>query len=418
MSDYFYPDIHTWQYLESTLSQCARQFGYQEIRTPVLEALDVYRKLGDESDIIGKQMYCFADQKGDQIALRPEGTAGIVRAALEHHLITRDSAKFYYQGPMFRYERPQKGRYRQFHQFGIELFGHSEITADIEILQLNRFLLDTLGVKETQLEINFLGGPETRNAYRSHLVEYLQKYYNDLDDDSKRRLNTNPLRILDSKVEKTILICKEAPLLTNSLHVDERKQFDTVCEQLNELHIPFIVNNKLVRGLDYYNNLVFEITTNKLGSQSAISAGGRFDHLTKSISSYDIPAIGFSIGMERLISLIPPVIETSPTITAINLQSKPNSQLMNLLQQLRHLLPDWKITFSHKNTSLKAHLKKAAKESTDIILIAGTDGIDDNQLIIKSKKYMDHPGQHIIEINDKLAPFILQQIETRHETKP
>lgn len=376
MQDILPSETIKWSEVEDILKNIVSQYGYGEIRTPILESLDVFKKIGESSDIIGKEMYAFADQNNEMIALRPEGTAGIVRAVTQHHMTKRETAKLWYMGPMFRYERPQKGRYRQFHQFGVELLGFSTISSDIEILLMNKHIFDILGVCDYLLELNFISSAATRERYKASLVNYLEKSISELDDDSLRRLKTNPLRILDSKDPQTQQVCKNAPIIHDYLSNEEKERFQKIQSVLKDLKIPFKVNPHLVRGLDYYNDLVFEFTSSNLGSQSAISAGGRFDHLIAQSSGQNCPAIGFSIGMERLISLVNTPTTDNPKIYAFQSYVDISSDFINLLDDIRRQNPGWTIIHAHNDTSYNAHMKKAQKLKADIIIGCNMSNVD------------------------------------------
>ena len=266
--------------LEQVLIGVARQYDFQEIRTPILESTALFsRGVGDDTDIVNKEMYEFADKSGESVCLRPENTAAIVRAAIEHNLLRGKSSKLWYLGPMFRYERPQKGRYRQLHQFGCEILGDSSVAAEVELIALSALAFERLGLTDVRLELNNLGSAETRANYKALLQAYLQEHYAELDPDSQRRLTTNPLRILDSKNEQTQAIVAQAPRLVDSLSSEERQAVEELVQLLRALGIEPVINPMLVRGLDYYTGMVFEWITDSLGAQGTVCGGGRYDNL-------------------------------------------------------------------------------------------------------------------------------------------
>ncbi len=294
--------VKRYRYVVEKSRELAAAYGFEEIKTPIFEPTAVFsRTLGDASDIVTKEMYTFADKGGDFLSLRPEGTAGAMRAFIELGLQRQLPVKWFYEGPMFRYERPQKGRYRQFYQIGAELLGPEGGDADVELISLAQNLLEALGVSDkARLEINSIGDKESRDVYRTRLVEYYKHHETGLSEDSRRRLALNPLRILDSKNENDIKINENAPSLFDSLNESSRTQFEKIQKTLSDLGIPFAINRNLVRGLDYYSHLVFEFRTNALGAQDAILSGGRYDGLCEMMGGAHTPAVGWAAGIERL----------------------------------------------------------------------------------------------------------------------
>ncbi len=294
-----------WSRLESTLSQTARQYGYQEIRMPIVEQTALFsRGIGEVTDIVEKEMYTFDDRNGDSLTLRPEGTASCVRACLEHGLIHNQQRKLWYIGPMFRHERPQKGRYRQFHQFGVEAFGVNGAELDVELMLMASRIWQQLGITDVQLQINTLGSSDARATHRAVLIEYLKSHADDLDEEARARLETNPLRILDSKNPAVQAVVAHAPALADYLDEADRENFAEVQHLLTAAGVSFVVNPRLVRGLDYYNRTVFEWVTESLGAQGTICAGGRYDGLVAQLGGKATPAAGFAMGLERLVELI------------------------------------------------------------------------------------------------------------------
>ncbi|HEX7044751.1 MAG TPA: histidine--tRNA ligase [Burkholderiales bacterium] len=305
MNDLLPETLGYWRRVERTAAAMLRAYGYREIRLPVVERTELFaRSIGAHTDIVEKEMYTFEDRNGDRLTLRPEGTAGCVRAGIENGLLHNQMQRWWYAGPMFRHERPQKGRYRQFHQIGVEAFGMSGPEVDAEQILMSARLFGELGVEGLRLEINSLGTPEARAAYRTRLVEYLRRRFDALDEDSRRRLETNPLRVLDSKNPAMAVVVAEAPSLLDHLDAESRAHFDRLQELLRAAGVAFTVNPRLVRGLDYYTRTVFEWLTDRLGAQSAVCAGGRYDGLVELLGGRPTPAVGFAIGLERLVELL------------------------------------------------------------------------------------------------------------------
>lgn len=366
-----------WQQLESTLRQLMQRYGYHEIRLPVVEPTPLFKRaIGEVTDIVEKEMYSFEDRSGESLTLRPEGTAGCVRACLEHGLTHNQSPKLWYTGPMFRYERPQKGRYRQFHQFGVEAFGQAGSDMDAELILLTARLWQALGLSEVvTLELNSLGESEGRAEYRKALVKYLEQFRTQLDDDSQRRLTTNPLRILDSKDPSTQAILVNAPQLADYLDDGSRQHFKALCDQLDACGVRYRVNANLVRGLDYYNKTVFEWVTTALGSQGTVCAGGRYDGLVAQLGGQATPAVGFAIGLERLVLLLEavhPVADTREAdIMVLALGEGTAQQAICLAEQLRDALPTRRIVYNCGGGSFKSQFRKADKSGADVALIVG-----------------------------------------------
>ena len=306
MNDLLPSESILWQSVEESIRDVSELYGYREIRLPLLESTDLFkRSIGEETDIVEKEMYTFQDNRGDSLTLRPEATASCVRACIEHGLIHNNKARLWYMGPMFRYERPQKGRYRQFHQYGIEAFGWSTPDIDAEIILVADMLWQKLQIAESaRLEINSIGNPNSRKKYRADLVGYFEKYQDSLDADSRRRLRTNPLRILDSKNPSMQTLIEGAPVMTDYLDDDSRRHFERLRLYLESQDIDYTVNHRLVRGLDYYTDTVFEWTTDLLGAQNAICGGGRYDGLVELLGGGTVPGAGFAVGLERLVDVL------------------------------------------------------------------------------------------------------------------
>lgn len=391
-----------WLHLEAILADVLGRYGYEHIRLPIVEQTDLFaRAIGGATDIVEKEMYSFTDKSEPPtpLTLRPEGTAGAVRAVIEHNLLRGDTPKLWYVGPMFRYERPQKGRYRQFHQLGVESFGSALPDADAELIAMTHLMWQELGLKdEMHLQLNSLGELDERHAYREALVAYLTDKKDQLDEDSKRRLTTNPLRILDSKEASTQAVLADAPKLADFLGTESVAHFEQVQAYLTALGIDFEINPHLVRGLDYYNKTVFEWVTDKLGSQATVCAGGRYDGLVgqlKSIGTNDDksdkkpvksePAIGFAMGLERLLLLmeaVAPIADKPACDVFVVAHTDVYSAGISYAQNLRYSRPDVRVKMASA-TSLKAQMKKADKSGAALTVIIAQQELDDNTISIK-----------------------------------
>ncbi|MBO1516641.1 MULTISPECIES: histidine--tRNA ligase [Psychrobacter] len=387
-----------WLQLEAILADVLGRYGYEHIRLPIVEQTDLFaRAIGGATDIVEKEMYSFADKSEPPtpLTLRPEGTAGAVRAVIEHNLLRGDTPKLWYIGPMFRYERPQKGRYRQFHQLGVESFGSALPDADAELIAMTHLMWQALGLKdEMRLQLNSLGEIDERHAYREALVAYLTDKQDQLDEDSKRRLTTNPLRILDSKEASTQALLAEAPKLAEFLGTESMAHFEQVQAYLTALGIDFEINPHLVRGLDYYNKTVFEWVTDKLGSQATVCAGGRYDGLVGQLKSVGTdgskpaksePAVGFAMGLERLLLLleaVAPMADVSACDVFVVAHPEVYSAGIKYAQNLRYERPDIRVKMASA-TSLKAQMKKADKSGAALTVIIAQQELDDNLVSIK-----------------------------------
>ncbi|MEP5980154.1 MAG: histidine--tRNA ligase, partial [Marinobacter alexandrii] len=367
------------------------QYGYQEIRMPIVEQTDLFkRSIGEVTDIVEKEMYTFDDRNGDSLTLRPEGTAGCVRAAEEHGLLFNQTRRLWYTGPMFRHERPQKGRYRQFHQIGVECFGMAGPDIDAELLILTARLWRELGLAEhTRLEINSIGTSEARKVYRQALVEYLSQYKADLDADSQRRLETNPLRILDSKDPATRSILENAPNLDQYLDDDSRAHFDGLRELLDAAGIEYTINPALVRGLDYYGKTVFEWITDSLGAQGTVCAGGRYDGLVEQLGGKPTRAVGFAMGLERLIllletlDLIPEHVNNNADVYVTAMGDGALASALALAEELRAELPNAVIISHCGGGSFKSQMKKADKSGARYAIILGENEVANGRVGLK-----------------------------------
>lgn len=394
-------DSQKWQRLEAILADILARFGFEQIRLPIVEETQLFsRAIGDATDIVEKEMYSFTDKSDPPtpLTLRPEGTAGAVRAVLEHHLLRGDTPKLWYTGPMFRYERPQKGRYRQFHQLGVESFGNKMPDADAELIIMTAMMWQALGIeKAVTLELNSLGELTERLAYRTALIEYLKDKQDELDSDSQRRLTTNPLRILDSKDANTQKLLENAPKLADFLGEDSQAHFAKVKEYLTAVGIEFVINPKLVRGLDYYNKTVFEWTTDKLGSQATVCGGGRYDGLIGQLKGSDKsePAVGFAIGLERLLLLIEAVNPFNPVSACdVFVVAHPDvyAQAVKFAHKLRTQRVDLRVKMGSA-TSLKAQMKKADKSGARFTVIIGEDEVKHEQISIKDMQNAEQTTQ-------------------------
>ncbi len=382
MNDMLPKDAAAWSHLESALSDLTRAYGYEQIRTPIVEATALFQRgIGEVTDIVEKEMYSFEDRlNGEQLTLRPEGTAAVVRAVIEHNLIYEGPKRLWYTGPMFRHERPQRGRYRQFHQFGIEALGFAGPDIDAEIILMGQRLWDELGLQGVRLELNSLGQAQERTAHREALVKYFTQHQSQLDEDSQRRLQTNPLRILDSKNPAMHSLIEGAPKLLEFLGQESLDHFETVQKLLKANNIPFKINPRLVRGLDYYNLTVFEWTTDALGAQGTIAGGGRYDPLIERMGGKAAPACGWAMGMERvleLMSISKSIPEVDPVCDVYVLHQGGDSLVQALIAAetlrsagidvLLHCPPDGQAS------SFKSQMKKADASGAQLAVIIGPD---------------------------------------------
>ncbi len=391
MNDLLPNDSAVWLSLERTIFDLFTSYGFKNIRTPVVEKTDTFhRAIGKATDIVEKEMYTWADSNGDLLSLRPENTAGVVRCMIEHNLPREGIQKVFYQGAMFRHERPQKGRYRQFHQIGAEVFGADNAKIDAELIAITHSLWQKIGLKNVQLEINTLGSAEARANYRKVLVKYFTEHKNQLDGDSIRRLSTNPLRILDSKNEDLQALIESAPKLMSHLDAESAQHFDEFKAYLDCLDIPYIINTRLVRGLDYYNRTVFEWTTTDLGAQGTICAGGRYDGLVEQMGGKNCPAVGFALGLERLTLLIQAqglsIGERKKSIYMVALGDEAQRKSMQIAKQLHQALPQVILYNDIGMGSFKSQFKKANKVDADFAIILGEEEINNNQVAIKPLK--------------------------------
>ena len=390
MNDLLPANSQIWSFLDSTINNLLLSYGYKYCRTPNVESTETFsRAIGEVTDIVEKEMYTWKDNNGDSLTLRPEGTAGVVRMMIEHNLPREGIQKVFYSGPMFRHERPQKGRYRQFHQVGAEVFGASDAKIDAELISITDILWKSLKIN-AQLEINSLGSTASRAQYRETLTRYFNDNKDRLDEDSSRRLKTNPLRILDSKNKDLEALISEAPKMIDHLDKESNEHFEALKNYLEHLDIPYTVNPKLVRGLDYYNQTVFEWVSDELGSQGTICGGGRYDGLVEKMGGNPTPAIGFAMGLERIALLIQDkskeLISYRPHLYFLSMGESAHFESMNLSRQILEAMPNITITNDITMANLKSQMKKANKSGADYAMILGEEELAKNVLSFKPLK--------------------------------
>ncbi|KTD36667.1 histidyl-tRNA synthetase [Legionella nautarum] len=407
MNDILPQQTPSWRQLEAVFTRCLLKYGYQEIRFPLLESTQLFKRtIGEVTDIVEKEMYTFSDLNGDSLTLRPEGTAGCLRACLEQGLLHNQQQKLWYMGPMFRHEKPQKGRYRQFYQFGVEALGISGAAIELELIAICQRLWTILGInQEVQLQINTLGELKERQVYREKLVTYFKTNFDKLDEDSKRRLDRNPMRILDSKNPDLQTLIQEAPRLIDSLGAESQKRFSELCEGLAKLGIPYSINPFLVRGLDYYGHTVFEWVTDKLGSQATVCAGGRYDALVEHLGGNPTPAVGFAMGAERLLLLLETlaVVQDNtpiPSIFIIASSDEAMREALVLAEKLRDANQDWLVITNTVGGGFKSQFRKADKSGAEFALILGEDEITQGTIGVKNLRKQEEqvtiPRQQLI----------------------
>jgi len=386
MNDILPEDTVYWQKLESVIRDLLGRYGYQEIRFPVVEKTELFkRSIGEVTDIVEKEMYTFEDRNGDKLSLRPEGTAPCVRAAIQNGLLHNQLQRLWYMGPMFRHERPQKGRYRQFHQVGVETFGMASPDLDAELILMTARLWQQLGLDNVELQLNSLGTRESRAAYRKELVHYFEQHKDKLDEDSLRRLESNPLRILDTKNPALRDVVADAPKLMAHLDDESREHFETLCGLLDDAGVAYRVNPCLVRGLDYYSRTVFEWVTDQLGAQGTICAGGRFDGLVEQLGGKATPSAGFAIGLERLLELVRENLQPDnrPHLYLVLVGEAAQKKGVLLAEQLRGAVSALRIMTNCGGGSFKSQFKKADKCGAQFALVLGDDEVAQKTVSIK-----------------------------------
>lgn len=411
MNDCLPQDTPVWQYVEQMIRQTVNSYGYDEIRFPIVEMTELFkRSIGEVTDIVEKEMYTFADRNGDSLTLRPEGTACCVRAGIQNGLLYNQEQRLWYMGPMFRHERPQKGRYRQFHQFGLEVFGMQGPDIDAEVILVSARLWQQLGLTPyVRLELNSLGSNEARAAYRDKLVAYLEQHKELLDEDSQRRLYSNPLRVLDSKNPAMADMLGKAPQLLDHLDEESKQHFEGLQARLRAAGIEYTINPRLVRGLDYYNKTVFEWVTTNLGSQGTVCAGGRYDGLVEQLGGKATPAVGFGLGLERLVLLLQslpllPAVSNAADVYLMPLGEAAELAAVSVAEQLRLALPGKRVMLHCGGGNLKKQLKRADKSGAAVGLLLGDDELAAGQVTVKWLR-AEHPQQtvHIADLAAVLA---------------
>lgn len=414
MNDILPQQTPFWRQIEAAFSQCLLRYGYQEIRFPILESTQLFKRtIGEVTDIVEKEMYTFNDLNGDSLTLRPEGTAGCLRACLEHGLLHNQQQKLWYIGPMFRHEKPQKGRYRQFSQFGVEALGMEGAAIELELIAICKRLWLALGIEqEVHLQINTLGELSERHSYKEKLVSYFKTHFDELDEDSKRRLERNPLRILDSKNPQMQELINQAPKLIDSLGAESQKRFSDLCEGLDRLKIAYTLNPFLVRGLDYYGHTVFEWVTDKLGSQATVCAGGRYDILVEHLGGNPTPAVGFAMGVERLLLLMETLAKTEkadklPSLFIIASGEQAMQNALELAELLHDRNRGWTIITNTVGGSFKSQFKKADKSEARFALILGEEELLQGRVGVKNLR--EH-GEQLSILHEELVNYLEEHL--------
>lgn len=403
-------EVQKWQFVETRARKIFEDFGFSEIKTPIVEKIELFtRSIGEATDIVEKEMYTFPDRKGELITLRPEATASVARAYIEHRLYeNRCVAKLYCIGPMFRHERPQRGRYRQFHQINVEVLGTSDPGIDAEVMaMLNRFLIET-NVTEVELQVNSLGCPDCRVRYREELRKFLGERSSDLCVDCQKRIQTNPLRTFDCKNKVCREVTSLAPQIPEFICLDCAANFEEVRRNLGQLGVFYKTNPRLVRGLDYYTRTTFEVITDRLGGQNAVAAGGRYDGLIKSLGGPDVPGLGFAIGLERLISLIPKEedFSNSPYVFIASLGTAAKVKALQLANKFR--IMGIKTEIDYDGRSLKSQMRLADKLNTKFVVIIGDEELASGRVILRD---MEGKGQEEVDLTK-----IIEEVKLRKET--
>jgi histidyl-tRNA synthetase len=407
MNDYLPEQTAVWQRVESILKQVLASYGYSEIRLPIVEYTPLFRRaIGEVTDVVEKEMYTLEDRNGESLTLRPEGTAGCVRAGIENGILYNQEQRLWYLGPMFRYEKPQKGRYRQFYQMGVEVFGLKGPDIDAEVIALTARWWKALGIFDyVTLELNSIGSPDERKVYRDDLIAFLERHQEQLDEDSKRRLHTNPLRVLDSKNPSVQALLADAPKLSDYLSEESRQHFSGLCDILTALGIKYVLNERLVRGLDYYNRTVFEWVTTHLGAQGTVCGGGRYDGLVEQLGGHQIPAVGFAMGMERLVLLVQavnPEFQGYNAIDAYCIAFGEGTQIpsMALAERIRSEAPHLRVMTNFGGGNMKKQFSRADKWGAKVALVLGEDEIANDRVVVKDLR---SGVQETVSLNDAAA---------------
>ena len=394
-----------WQKVEGTVKQVISAYGYNEIRMPIVESTHLFKRaIGEVTDVVEKEMYTFEDRNGDSLTLRPEGTAGCVRAGIQNGLLYNQEQRLWYIGPMFRHERPQKGRYRQFHQVGVEVFGLNGPDIDAELIMMTARLWRELGIHEhVRLELNSIGSLEARAEYRKALISFLEQHLDVLDEDAKRRMYTNPLRVLDTKNAAIQEILVDAPKLSEYLDPESKEHFDGLCELLDAAGIKYQVNERLVRGLDYYNRTVFEWITESLGAQGTVCGGGRYDGLVEQLGGKATPSVGFAMGIERLVLLMEALeqdeVRRSVDVYVVTAGKGTLAAGMTLAEKLRTEVPGLRVMTHFDGGNFKKQFKRADNVGAAVALVLGENEIAENTVVVKDL----HGGEQTIMAQDEVA---------------
>ncbi len=401
-----------WQKLENTVKNVISAYGYNEVRMPIVEETNLFsRAVGEETDVVSKEMYTFDDRNGDSLTLRPEGTAGCVRSCIQNSMINRDEQRLWYMGPMFRHERPQKGRYRQFHQCGVEVFGLNGPDVDAELIMMTARLWRELGIdKHVRLELNSIGSQEDRADYRTALVAFLEQHIDVLDEDCKRRMHTNPLRVLDTKNPDIQAILGDAPRLSEYLGEESKAHFAGLCELLDAAGIEYTVNERLVRGLDYYNRTVFEWITESLGAQGTVCGGGRYDGLVEQLGGKPTPAVGFAMGLERLVLMLETLeltdVRRSVDVYVVTAGEGTMMAGMKLAEQLREAISGVRVMNHFGGGNFKKQFKRADKVGAVVALVLGENEVADNTVVLKDLVGGEQETYSQAEVAEKIAALI------------
>lgn len=401
-----------WQKVEGIVKNVISAYGYNEVRMPIVEETNLFsRAVGEETDVVSKEMYTFEDRNGDSLTLRPEGTAGCVRSCIQNSLINRDEQRLWYMGPMFRHERPQKGRYRQFHQCGVEVFGLNGPDVDAELIMMTARLWRELGIdKHVRLELNSIGSQEDRADYRTALVAFLEQHIDVLDEDCKRRMHTNPLRVLDTKNPDIQAILGDAPRLSGYLGEESQAHFAGLCELLDAAGIEYTVNERLVRGLDYYNRTVFEWMTESLGSQGTVCGGGRYDGLVEQLGGKATPAVGFAMGLERLVLMMETLgntdVRRNVDVYMVTAGEGTLTAGMKLVEQLREQVPGLRVMTHFGGGNFKKQFKRADKVGAAVALVLGENEVAEKTVVLKDLAGGEQETISQTEIAGKLAHLV------------
>ncbi len=412
MNDILPDQTPVWQHVETVLREILEAYGYRELRLPLLERTELFkRSIGEQTDIVEKEMYTFVDRSGDSLTLRPEATAGVVRAGISNGLLHNQQQRVWTMGPMFRYERPQKGRYRQFHQLDVEALGYAGPDVDAELILMGARLWKALGIEELKLEINSLGTVDSRQAYREKLMEYFAAHRDQLDEDSERRLESNPFRILDSKNPDMQDLITAAPSMIDYLDEESDAHFKGLLQYLDNVGIDYVVNPRLVRGLDYYTRTVFEWLTDKLGAQGAVCSGGRYDGLIEQLGGRETPAVGWAMGMERLVSMVElaATVKTRSDVDIYLVASgdAAQSKAMGLAEGLRDDFPGMRLQLNCGGGSFKSQLKRADRSGAQVAVILGEQEIDSGEAILKPLRTKQEQSRvSIVDVGAELRKLL------------